>query len=398
MSLVARRSASYLSIFFLLALWPVHAQQNAAVVNPAEVERTAAGDSSDNPGPLAKDLSHSLKPREIRAAMRKVADWQLRTGESRFNQQWTFAPLYDGLIAAARTTGDPKYRDAVVRAAEGFHWSLVGERFPHADDEAIGLAYLDLYAEHPSPERIADVRATMDRLIARPDDPAKNLWWWCDALFMAPPVLVRLSEITGDPKYLRYMDHEWQITTAALYDPQEKLFSRDDRYINRTEANGKKLFWSRGNGWVLAGLAEVLTYMPANDPLRPRYVAQFQAMADRVLELQQPNGLWRSGLLDQAAYDSPEVSGSGFFTFAMTWGVNAGLLDRARFAPALAKAWSGMLDHVYADGRLGAIQPIDAAPGVVQPSSSYVYGVGAFLLAGSELERMESCHHAKNAR
>ena len=387
---VSRRFIAVTAILFLLAICTAHPQQAKATMSSAEVEQAAAGDSPDNPGPLAKDLSHSLKPRDIQAAMRKVADWQLRTGEPRFNQQWTFAPLYDGLIATSRTTGDPTYRDAVVSAAERFHWSLVRDRFPHADDEALGLAYLDLYAEHPSPERIAAVRTTMDRLIARPDDPAKNLWWWCDALFMAPPVLARLSQITGDPKYLRYMDHEWQITSAALYDPQEKLFFRDDRYITRTEANGKKLFWSRGNSWVLAGLAEVLTCMPANDPFRPRYVAQFQAMANRILELQQPDGLWRSGLLDQAAYDSPEVSGSGFFTYAMAWGINAGLLDRARFTPVVAKAWSGMLDHIYADGRLGAIQPIDAAPGAVQPSSSYVYGVGAFLLAGSELERMES--------
>ncbi|MGA7158902.1 MAG: glycoside hydrolase family 88 protein [Acidobacteriaceae bacterium] len=389
---LARRYALYAALLFLLSGWPAHAQQSKGNLSPIELERAAAGDSPNNPGPLATHLSHALRPRDIRAAMRKVADWQLRTGESRFNQQWTFAPLYDGLIAASRTTGEPKYRDAVVRAADGFHWSLLEDRFPHADDEAIGLAYLELYAEHPSPERIAAVRATMDRLVERPDDPAKNLWWWCDALFMAPPVLARLSEITGDPTYVRFMDHEWQLTTAALYDPQERLYFRDSRYITRTEANGKKLFWSRGNGWVLAGLAEILQTMPADDALRPRYVAQFQAMAQRILELQQPDGLWRSGLLDQGAYSSPEVSGSAFFTFAMAWGVNAGLLDRARFAPALARAWSGMLDHVYADGRLGAIQPIDAAPGAVQPSSSYVYGVGAFLLAGSELERMESRH------
>jgi unsaturated rhamnogalacturonyl hydrolase len=355
----------------------------------AEVQKTAAGDSPDNPGPLATGLSHLLKPNDIKAAMRKVADWQLRTSEQRFNQQWTFAALYDGLLAASRTTGDPRYRNAVLDAAERFHWSLVDVRFPHADDQALGLAYLDLYTEHPSPERIAAVRAAMDRLLARHDDPKKNLWWWCDALFMAPPVLARLSELTGDTKYLKYMDHEWQLTVAELYDPQENLFSRDGSYLTKTEANGKKLFWSRGNGWVLAGLAKILQSMPANDPLRAKYVAQFQAMANRVIALQQPDGLWRSGLLDQGSYQNPEVSGSAFFTYAMAWGVNAGLLDRAKFAPGLAKAWSGMLDHVYADGRLGAIQPIDSAPGAVKPSSSYVYGVGAFLLAGSELEKMD---------
>ena len=357
---------------------------------PGEVERTAAGDSPDNPGPLATDLSSAIKSKDIQTAMRKVADWQIRTGESRFNQQWTFAPLYDGLLATSKTTGDPQYRAAVVRAAERFKWTLVQDRFPHADDQALGLAYLELYKANPTPEKIADVRATLDRLVARPDDPAKNLWWWCDALFMAPPVLARMTQITGDRKYIQHMDHEWDLTTKELYDPQEHLYFRDGTFLKKTEKNGQKLFWSRGNGWVLAGLAEVLQTMPANDPLRPKYVKLYQTMADRILGLQSADGLWRSGLLDAAAYDAPEVSGTGFFTYAMTWGINEGLLDRARYTPAVTKAWAGMVSHIYADGRLGYIQPIGAAPDAVKPSSSYNYGVGAFLLAGSELDRMAS--------
>ncbi len=353
-----------------------------------EVEREAAGDSPDNPGPLATDLSPALTTKDIQTAMRKVADWQIRTGESRFNQQWTFAPLYDGLLATSKTTGDPKYRDAVIRAAERFKWTLVQTRFPHADDQALGLAYIELYNANPSPEKIADVRATLDRLVARPDDPAKNLWWWCDALFMAPPVLARMTQITGDRKYIQYMDHEWDLTTKELYDPQERLYFRDASYLKKTEKNGQKLFWSRGNGWVLAGLAEVLQTMPANDPLRPKYTKLFQTMADRIVGLQSADGLWRSGLLDAACYDAPEVSGTGFYTYAMTWGINEGLLDRARYTPAVTKAWAGMVSHIYADGRLGYIQPIGAAPDAVKPSSSYNYGVGAFLLAGSELDRM----------
>jgi unsaturated rhamnogalacturonyl hydrolase len=384
------------SIFLLgvpFSLQPYFATAQVANITvhtkaPAEVQRDAAGNSPDDPGPLATGLSKSLTQKNIQAAMRKVADWQIRTGESRFNQQWTFAPLYDGLLAASVTTGDARYRESVERAAERFQWSLIEERFPNADDEALGLAYLELYQLRPSPEKIDRVRVVMDRLVARSDDPAKNLWWWCDALFMAPPVLARLSQMTGNQKYIDFMDRQWQLTSNSLYDPQEKLFFRDDRYFTRKEVNGAKLFWSRGNGWVLAGLAEVLQTMSADNPMRPRYVAQFQAIATRVLGLQGADGLWRSGLLDAAAYDSPEVSGTGFFTYAMAWGVNAGLLDRKQFLPALNKSWSGMLDHIYADGRLGSIQPIDAAPGAVKPSSSYVYGVGAFLLAGSELGRM----------
>jgi rhamnogalacturonyl hydrolase YesR len=82
------------------------------------------------------------------------------------------------------------------------------------------------------------------------------------------------------------------------------------------------------------------------------------------------------------------VSGSAFFTFALAWGINSGLLDRKTYEPVVEKAWRGMLQHVYADGRLGSIQKIGGAPDRVSPGGSYVYGVGAFLLAGSELERL----------
>ncbi len=366
-----------------------HAQQPAANAT-APVDRNAAGDSLDNPGPLAKDLSPALNPAAIKQAMRKVADWQIAYAEPRFNQQWTYAPLYDGLLATSRTTGDPHYRDAVQRTAERFDWKLIDTRFPHADDEALGRAYLELYQEHPAPERIAATRDVLDRLIAHPDDPKKILWWWCDALFMAPQVLARMSQITGDRKYLDYMDREWWITSNYLYDPQERLYFRDDTYFNKKEANGQKLFWARGNGWVLAGLAAVLEAMPADYPTRPKYVAQFRAIAARVAGLQQVDGLWRSGLLDAAAYQMPEVSGSAFFTYGLAWGIDAGLLGRKNFLPHVAKAWGGLLQHVYADGRLGAIQPIGAAPGAFSASSSYVYGVGAFLLAGSELTKLSA--------
>ena len=381
-----------MALFFVAAA--AGAQQPPVPVTPAAasqattVDRNAAGDSSADPGPLDTGVSPALTLQAVRAAMRKVADWQVRTGEPHYNQQWTYAALYDGLLAASRVTGDPRYRDSVLQMAQGFHWQLLDDRFPHADDEAIGRAYLELYEEHPSAERIAAVRAIMDRLIARQDTPDKDLWWWCDALFMAPPVLARLSEITCDRKYLDFMDREWWITTKSLYDPAERLFYRDNRYFTKREANGQKLFWSRGNGWVLAGLAAVLTSMPRDYPDRPKYVAQFRAMAGRVIELQGADGLWRSGLLDPGAYSSPEISGSDFFLYALAWGVNNGLLARDATEPAITKAWQGTLKHIYADGRLGSIQPIDAAPGAVKASSSYVYGVGAFLLAGSEIVKM----------
>jgi rhamnogalacturonyl hydrolase YesR len=350
-------------------------------------ELSDSGDDAANPGPLATDLSPAIKPREIQKAMRKVADWQLRTAENRFSTDWTYAALYDGLLAASRTTGDKRYHDAVLHFAERNGWKL-GTRFSHADDEAVAQSYLELYFEHRSPDRIAAIKEEADKLLARPDDPAKDLWWWCDALFMSPPALARLYKATGDKRYLDYMDRQWWLTSAHLYDPTAHLYSRDASYLDRHEKNGAKLFWSRGNGWVLGGFARVLPYMPADYPSRAKYVMQFREMAQAVTAIQGEDGLWRSGLLDAAAYPHPEVSGSAFFTFALAWGINEGLLDRKTYEPVVAKAWKGLLTHIYADGRLGSIQKVGAAPGDLSPGGSYVYGVGAFLLAGSEVDRL----------
>jgi unsaturated rhamnogalacturonyl hydrolase len=154
------------------------------------------------------------------------------------------------------------------------------------------------------------------------------------------------------------------------------------------EGNGEKIFWSRGNGWVMAAFAKVLEVMPDDYPSRPKYIAQYREMAARVASLQGKDGLWRSGLLDPAAHSLPEVSGSAFFTYSIAWGINHDVLDRAKYRPVVERAWAGMFQHIYADGRLGSIQPIDAQPGVFKPSSSYVYGVGGFLLAASEVKKL----------
>lgn len=364
------------------------AQQSSASLKASAIERTKEGDQPDNPGPIATDLSSKLTSPAIRVAMKKVGDWQLRVGEANFNTDWTFATLYDGLLAASKTTGDPIYRDAAAKFAQSQDWKLANRRFPHADDMALGKAYTELYREDPKAIRIADTKTILDQLVVRPDDPAKELWWWCDSLYMAPPVLARMSEITGDPKYDKYMAHEWDITSNLLYSQEFHLFFRDASYLSQKQANGKPVFWSRGNGWVMGGLVKVLQALPLNDPSRPRYIEQLQEMAAEIAAIQSPDGLWRTGLLDPTAYRLPEISGSAFFTYAIAYGINEHILDREKFLPVVQKAWAGMLTHIYADGRLGSIQPVGERPGEFKPSASYVYGVGGFLEAGSELDRL----------
>jgi rhamnogalacturonyl hydrolase YesR len=277
--------------------------------------------------------------------------------------------------------------------ATQYNWAL-RSRMPGADDQSIGQVYLDLYFKahaKATPEMIAPTRTGLDSVIdlptLRPNDP-RIPWWWCDALFMAPPVWSRMFAATGDRKYVDYLDEEWAKTSSRLYDTQEHLYARDSSYLTRTEANGKKMFWSRGNGWVMAGIIRTLKYLPADDPARAKYIAQLQEMAARVAKLQGPDGLWRAGLLDPDDYDLPELSGSAFFTYALAAGVKEGILDKKVYQPVIKKAWAGLLHHVYADGRLGCIQQTGAEPAPFKASASYTYGVGAFLLAGSEIRQM----------
>ncbi|MGH9586204.1 MAG: glycoside hydrolase family 88/105 protein, partial [Acidobacteriaceae bacterium] len=276
------------------------------------------------------------------------------------------------------------YEQAMLAMGNQFNWTT-GPRKALADDQAVAQTYLGLYRDYRERRMVIPLLEQFDELMKQPDNPAKPVWWWCDALFMAPPVWARLYGATGDKDYLNYMDNEWWITSNLLYNQQEHLFSRDVTFLNKHEPNGQKLFWSRGNGWVMGGLARVLAVMPEKYPTRQKYVEQFQQMAARVAELQGDDGLWRPGLLDAQAYPLPENSGSGFFVYALAWGINHKLLDRKKYLPVVKRGWAGLVSHIYESGRLGCIQPIGAAPGAYKATSSYVYGVGAFLLAGSEV-------------
>ena len=370
------------ALFALVIVIPsASAQQKKAPVAPP-------GDSLATPGPLAKNLSPKLDRRDLAKAMKLVADWQLARMPDQAQVDWTWAALYDGFMAVPDKVAGDKYKAAMIKVADGLNWQP-GPRVMHADDQAVGQMYLEQYMIHKDAKMLAAMRARLDTEIATPDptDPQKPLWWWCDALFMAPPVYADMAAITGDKKYLLFMDHEWDVTTALLYDRSKHLYFRDAGYLDKHEKNGEPLFWSRGNGWVMGGIVRVLKELPADSPLRPKFIALFKEMAAELVSIQGKDGLWRPGLLDADAYPLPEISGSAFIAYAFAYGVNEGILDRATYWPAVEKAWKGMVSHVYADGRLGCIQPVGAAPGAYTETSSYVYGVGAYLLAGSEIYR-----------
>lgn len=238
------------------------------------------GDSLDPAPPLA-NLSPALKRSAVAVAMRKVGDWELARSQPYFSRDWTFAALYAGYIAAAKALPEPRYETAMLEMGNQFGWTT-GPRKAHADDQAVAQTYIALFRDYREPRMIVPTKEQLNAVMTQPDNPAKPIWWWCDALFMAPPVWTGISSVAHDPDYLKYMDREWWITSALLYDSQERLFFRDATFLTKHEANGQKLFWSRGNGWVMAGLARVLEEMPPDYPSRGKYIDQFRQMAARV--------------------------------------------------------------------------------------------------------------------
>jgi rhamnogalacturonyl hydrolase YesR len=344
------------------------------------------------PYPYPPSLSDKMRRAQIMTAMQKVADWQLAHPGDHPPLDWTQGALYAGMTAWGELSSDPRYLKAMRDVGEAGQWAL-GRRIYHADDHCVGQMYLSLYDRYRDRAMIDPLLERFDYILANPSSATlqtgaqKNMdrWWWCDALFMAPPVWTRLSTVTGNRKYIDFMNREFWATHEYLYSPEEHLFFRDDTYFRQSEANGKPIFWSRGNGWVLAGIARVLQFMPANYPDRPRYVKLFMEMAEKVMAIQPKDGLWRPSLLNPARYPEPETSGSGFYCYGLAWGINNGLLERAKYLPAVQRAWAGLVRAVHPDGKLGSVQPIGASPRTVSPDLTEVYGVGAFLLAGAEV-------------
>ncbi len=340
---------------------------------------------------------------QTKKEMKAVADWQIKNLDTRKYGalNWVNATFYLGLTRwaeiAEQTDRNTSYYQWLLNIGEENHWR-VAKRFYHADDICIGQTWLSLYDKYKNPEMIAPVKLRAEQVLANPpkgsfeldykDTTTLSHWTWCDALFMAPCVYLRLYKETGDKRFYDFMNREFQLTYQNLYDKREHLFFRDRRYLNQKEANGAKVFWGRGNGWVLGGLTEMWRNRPANFKDRAFYLQLYKEMCERIASLQGKDGYWRASLLDPASYPSPETSATGFIVYALAYGVNEGILPREKYLPVVLKGWSALLKAVGKDGKLGYVQPIGADPKKVTKDMTEVYGPGAFLLAGTEIYRM----------
>ena len=381
---------------------------------PASLPATAAPvQAQPAPIPFARPA--------VMALTQKVADYQIASlaaglvpanaaGDTPDPKNWVQGALFVGLADLADHSDNPLYTQVVLQHGAANKWQL-GARLYHADSQVIGQSHLWAARHGAGAEALAPMRKAFDTILAFPptvdlthrdySDPrgvgCDQRWCWADALFMAPASWIELSNQTGDARYRDYAVKEFWASTDKLYDPQEHLYYRDSRFFDKRGPNGEKVFWSRGDGWVFAGLARIIPLLSQGAD-RGRMEAIFKAMAARLIAIQKPDGYWSPSLLADPATSKPETSGTGFYVYGLAWGLKAGLLDRPTFEPHVRSGWAALVRAVHPDGKLGYVQPIGDQPDNVSYDDTQYYGVGAFLLAGTavadlDLDPKTSSHH-----
>jgi unsaturated rhamnogalacturonyl hydrolase len=315
---------------------------------------------------------------------------------------WTRAVYYEGLMALYGIDKQKEYYDYAVQWGEKHKWGLRGGiKTRNADNQCCGQTYIDLYIldNKQHHERVRDIKASIDsmKLTTKIDD-----WNWIDALQMAMPVFVKLGNLYNDTSYFNRMYAMYAFTKYkhgdnGLYNSADKLWWRDKDFDPPyKEPNGEDCYWSRGNGWVVAALALTLNVLPKTDPHYNEYLRDFRDMLSALLPLQRSDGYWNVSLHDPNHFGGKEVSGTSLFIFGMAWGINNGILDRQTYLPAITKAWNSMMKEcVHPDGKLGYVQgtgkePKDGQPVGYEKTPDFEdYGLGCFLLAGTEIYKMK---------
>ena len=343
--------------------------------------------------------------KQVREIITKVNDHWQSTHSPETWAFWDNAAYHTGNMEAYFLTGNDAWRDYSERWAEHNQWKGAksndrakwkynyGETDEHVlfgDWQLCFQTYADLYRLLPDDRRIRRAKEVMEYEMSTPQN---DYWWWADGLYMVMPVMTKLHHITGNAKYLDKLYEYVQYSDSIMLDPETGLYYRDAKYVypKHKSANGKKDFWARGDGWVLAGLAKVIKDLPAEYKHRQFFIDKYVKLADAVVASQQPGGYWSRSMLDEAHAPGPETSGTAFFTYGLLWGINNGYLTDAKYLDAAKKGWEYLSKTaLQKDGSVGYVQPIGekAIPGqVVDRNSTSNFGTGAFLLAACEYVR-----------
>lgn len=355
--------------------------------------------------PAANLAAKQDEATRVRAIIDKVNQHWQAENKPEVRAFWDNAAYHTGNMEAYFLTGNEAYRAYSEAWAEHNQWKGAKSNdrsqwkysYGETDDyvlfgdwQTCFQTYIDLYNLSPDDRKIRRAREVMEYEMST---PRHDYWWWSDGLYMVMPVMTKLYKVTHNTLYLDKLYEYITYSDSIMFDADENLYYRDAKYVypKHKSLNGKKDFWARGDGWVLAALAKVLKDLPADYKHRAFFADKFRAMAAAVAKTQQSEGYWTRSMMDPEHAPGPETSGTAFFTYGLLWGINNGYLDRAAYMPVIDKAWTYLTETaLQKDGSVGYVQPIGekAIPGqVVDAKSTANFGVGAFLLAACEYVR-----------
>jgi rhamnogalacturonyl hydrolase YesR len=356
-------------------------------------------------GVSASLSAQQKEAQQVRQTIARVNDTWQKNHPAEATPFWHNAAYHTGNMEAYNLTGNDAYRQYSEQWANYNNWQGAkgtdrakwrydyGETDNHVlfgDWQICFQTYADLYRILPDDRRISRAREVMEYEMSTPQ---RDYWWWADGLYMVMPVMTKLYTITGNQRYLDKLYEYVQVSDSIMFDPEAHLYFRDGKYVypNHTTVNGKKDFWARGDGWVLAGLAKVLKDLPANYSHRDHFVNRFKEMASAVVDLQQAEGYWSRSMMDEPMAPGRETSGTAFFTYGLLWGINNGYLTDQRYVDCALRGWNYLYKiALQKDGSVGYVQPIGekAIPGqTVDAKSTADFGTGAWLLAACEYVR-----------
>lgn len=212
----------------------------------------------------------------------------------------------------------------------------------HVDYRIFGVIPLELAMVSKDPTMLATGQKFADAQWAKPtpDGITHEARYWIDDMYMSPILQVQAFRATGNAVYL---DRAALMMAAYL----DRLQQPNGLFLHAPDS---PFLWGRGNGWVAAGMAELLRDLPAANPHHARILAGYRQMMAALLATQAGNGLWRQ-LVDKPG-SWTETSATGMFTFAFVAGVKNGWLDEQTYAPAARKAWLALVAHLEPDANL----------------------------------------------
>lgn len=237
-----------------------------------------------------------------------------------------------GALKVAKAAGDTNLQERLIREYDFF---LSPEGAPristqsHVDFRVAGVVPFEVFLQNKDPKCLAAGLKLADAQWEKttPDGITSEARYWVDDMFMISALQAQAYRATNDRKYL---DRAALAMTAYL----DKLQQPNGLFFH---AEDSPFYWGRGNGWYAAGMAEILSVLPADHPRRARILDGYRRMMASLLKFQSEGGLWRQLLDDAESWG--ETSCTGMFAFAMVTGVKRGWLEAKDYAPAVRKAW-----------------------------------------------------------